>query len=119
MFRLGTDGKSLSVETKLVIEMKSNNAIAPYEFKRVNYCYCLLYTVYNYNISGSTVKEADMRITSCVCYLCWLCSVIAEAFVVTDRFIKELVDCRFVYYRSDDVFCSVFHTVVLTIACHT
>jgi len=35
-FRLGSNGKSLVVETKLVVEMKSNNTIAPYEFKRVN-----------------------------------------------------------------------------------
>jgi len=38
-FRLGANGKSLIVETRLVVEMKSNNMIAPYEFKRVNYFY--------------------------------------------------------------------------------
>jgi len=35
--RLGANGKSLVIETKLVIAMKSNNVIAPYEFKRVNF----------------------------------------------------------------------------------
>jgi len=37
LFRLGASGKSLIIETKLVVEMKTNNMIAPYEFKRVNY----------------------------------------------------------------------------------
>jgi len=37
LFRLGVNGRSLIVETKLVVEMKSGDTIAPYEFKRVSF----------------------------------------------------------------------------------
>lgn len=84
--RLGANGKSLIIETKLVVEMKTNNMIAPYEFQRVNYftavC-CSAVIVFQWLKLAVVKRFSEACVTSLVLYKAANCLLLPITYYIT------------------------------------